>query len=289
MAHSAPQREAHHNHRGTPSITAEPASCTVTAGQTATFSVVATGTAPLSYQWQQNGANIAGATGASYTTPATTTAQSGTTFDVVVSSTAGSVTSTSATLTVNAAPVPAIQVSSTSINFGNEVEGASGSQSLTISNTGTATLSITAVTPTGAAFSVSGFLLPVTVNAGSQITISVGFLPTAVGATSGSISIVSNAPTSPTTVTLAGEGVASTQYSVALSWAESTSTVAGYNVYRATVSGGPYTLVNPALIATVSYTDTTVQDGTTYYYVATAVDSSGDESAYSNQVAANIP
>src|SRR5882762_3404018 len=60
-----------------PTITTPPASQTVTAGQTATFAVVATGTAPLSYQWQKNGANIAGAIAASYTTPATTTTDSG--------------------------------------------------------------------------------------------------------------------------------------------------------------------------------------------------------------------
>jgi hypothetical protein len=84
-----------------PTITTQPASETVTAGQTATFTVVASGTAPLNYQWQKNGANISGATSASYTTPATTTADSGSTFDVVVSNTAGSVTSSTATLTVN--------------------------------------------------------------------------------------------------------------------------------------------------------------------------------------------
>jgi glucuronoarabinoxylan endo-1,4-beta-xylanase len=73
----------------------------VTLGQTATFTVVATGTAPLSYQWQKNGASIAGATATSYTTPGTTTADSGATFRVVVSNTAGTVTSAAATLTVN--------------------------------------------------------------------------------------------------------------------------------------------------------------------------------------------
>src|SRR5437016_6175917 len=88
-----------------PTITTPPANQTVTAGQTASFSVVAAGTAPLSYQWQKNGANIAGATSSSYTTPATTTADSGSTFRVVVTNTAGTVTSTAATLTVNAAPV----------------------------------------------------------------------------------------------------------------------------------------------------------------------------------------
>ncbi len=88
-----------------PSITTQPANQTVTAGQTATFSVVASGTAPLSYQWQKNSTNISGATSSSYTTPATTTADSNSTFDVVVTNTAGSVTSNTATLAVNPAPV----------------------------------------------------------------------------------------------------------------------------------------------------------------------------------------
>jgi hypothetical protein len=88
-----------------PTITTQPANQTVTAGQTATFSVTATGTAPLSYQWQKNSANISGATAASYTTPATASTDNGATFDVIVSNAAGSKTSTSATLTVNAAAV----------------------------------------------------------------------------------------------------------------------------------------------------------------------------------------
>jgi fibronectin type 3 domain-containing protein len=79
------------------------------------------------------------------------------------------------------------------------------------------------------------------------------------------------------------------QHTVALSWTASTSTVAGYNVYRGTVSGGPYSKINSSLVATLSYTDSTVQSGTTYYYVTTAVDSSGDESTYSNEVSAPIP
>src|SRR5437660_1791107 len=88
-----------------PTLTTQPASTTVSLGQTATFSVVANGTAPLTYQWQKNGANINGATAASYTTPATTTADNGATFQVVVSNSAGSKTSAAATLTVNAAAV----------------------------------------------------------------------------------------------------------------------------------------------------------------------------------------
>src|SRR5437763_260585 len=88
-----------------PSITAQPTNDTVTAGQAASFSVVATGTAPLSYQWQKNGTAISGATSASYTTAATTSADNGAQFVVVVSNSAGSVTSNAATLTVSAVAV----------------------------------------------------------------------------------------------------------------------------------------------------------------------------------------
>ena len=97
-----------------PSITAQPASLTVTAGQTATFTVAATGTAPLSYQWQKNGANIASATSASYTTPATSTADNDSTFDVVVGNSAGTAKSGSATLTVNAA-TSTLQITTTQL------------------------------------------------------------------------------------------------------------------------------------------------------------------------------
>jgi hypothetical protein len=83
-----------------PSITSQPTNATVNAGASATFSVVASGTAPLSYQWRKNSVAISGATSANYTTPATTTADSGSTFSVVVSNAAGSTTSNNATLTV---------------------------------------------------------------------------------------------------------------------------------------------------------------------------------------------
>src|SRR6266850_1341114 len=88
-----------------PSITTQPASQTVTAGQTASFSAVAAGTAPLSYQWKKNSVAISGATSSSYTTPATTSSDNGAQFTVLVTNTAGSVSSNAATLTVNAAPV----------------------------------------------------------------------------------------------------------------------------------------------------------------------------------------
>ena len=93
-----------------PTITAQPANQTVTVGRTATFSVTATGTAPLSYQWQKNNGDISGATAASYTTPATVYGDNGAKFDVIVSNTAGTQASTMATLTVNAVAVSTIDV-----------------------------------------------------------------------------------------------------------------------------------------------------------------------------------
>ena len=86
---------------GAPSIATQPTNQTVTAGQTATFTVTATGTAPLSYQWQKSGADITGATSASYTTPVTTLADSGEQFRATVSNVVGSAASSIATLTVN--------------------------------------------------------------------------------------------------------------------------------------------------------------------------------------------
>jgi hypothetical protein len=86
-----------------PQITTQPARQTVSVGRSATFSVVATGTAPLLYQWRKGGAPITGATGPGYTTPATVSTDNGSSFDVVVTNVAGSATSNPAVLTVTAA------------------------------------------------------------------------------------------------------------------------------------------------------------------------------------------
>src|SRR4029077_16243253 len=120
-----------------PTITTQPANQTVTAGQPATFTVVAAGTAPLSYQWQKKGVNTAGATAPSYTPPATATSDSGSTFAAVVSNTVGTVTSAAATLTVNAAPAgPSITTSPT-----NQTVTAGQTATFTVVAAGTAPLS----------------------------------------------------------------------------------------------------------------------------------------------------
>ena len=89
-----------------PTITQQPADLSVTAGQPASFTVAASGTGPLAYQWQRDGVDIAGATAATYAIPATVLGDSGAAFRAVVTNGAGSATSQSATLTVTmSAPV----------------------------------------------------------------------------------------------------------------------------------------------------------------------------------------
>lgn len=113
-----------------PSITTQPLSIAVNAGQPATFSVVATGTATLNYQWSKNGTAISGATSASYTTPATSTADSGAAFTVVVTNASGSVTSNAATLKVNA--VSGVQTGI--VGFGYATTGGAGKPTVHVTN-----------------------------------------------------------------------------------------------------------------------------------------------------------
>ncbi len=86
-----------------PQITTQPTDQTVSLGQSAAFAVVATGTAPLQYQWNKNGTPIPGATGTGYTTPATASTDSGASFTVLITNAVGSATSSAAMLTVTAA------------------------------------------------------------------------------------------------------------------------------------------------------------------------------------------
>jgi hypothetical protein len=78
-------------------------------------------------------------------------------------------------------------------------------------------------------------------------------------------------------------------HSATIAWNASTSTVTGYFIYRSTTNGGPYTKLNATAQTALTYTDSSVQGGVTYYYVTTAVNSSNVESSYSNQISVTIP
>jgi fibronectin type 3 domain-containing protein len=141
----------------------------------------------------------------------------------------------------------------------------------------------------GAGFTASGVQSGQILTPGQVATLNVTFTPSASGSASGSVTISSNATNSPATVTLSGTGVQTVAHSVTLTWTASTSTVVGYNVYRSTVSGGPYTKLTSTADASTTYTDSAVTAGATYFYVVTSVDSSGVESANSSEVSATIP
>jgi hypothetical protein len=272
-----------------PSISTQPVSQTVTAGQTATFSVAVTGSAPLSYQWSKNAAAISGAISASYTTPASTSADNGALFKVTISNSAGSVSSNNATLTVSAALTSSLSANPSSLAVGNVNVGGSNNLQATLTNSGNANVAISNVSISGAGFGASGVSTGQVLTPGQTASLSVSFAPTATGSVTGSVIVASNASNSPMTIPLSGSGVQPISHSATLRWNASASTVTGYNVYRGTVSGGPYAKSDSSEDTTTAFSDTNVQAGQTYYYVVTSVNASGVESAYSNQVSATIP
>jgi len=194
-----------------------------------------------------------------------------------------SATGTTATATMSVSPG--------SLSFGSLTTGSVTTQPLTITNTGNANVSISSVSATaGGAFSIASGAGAVTLSPTQSTSVSVQFAPTSAGSKVGSVTIASNATGSVSSVSLTGTAVAPTaNHSIALNWAGSSSSVSGYNVYRSTVKGASYAKMNGSLVGGVSFSDSSVQSGLTYYYVATSVDASGNESVYSNEVSAIVP
>jgi Abnormal spindle-like microcephaly-assoc'd, ASPM-SPD-2-Hydin/Protein of unknown function (DUF1573) len=182
-----------------------------------------------------------------------------------------------------------LSFSSKSLSFGSVSDGSSAAQSVTVSNSGNSNVVISQISLSGAAYSLSGAATPVTLTPTQSLTLGVLFAPATAGAANGSITVVSNATGSPAIISLSGTGVGNVTHSVSLSWSESSSGVTGYNVYRSTTSGSGYIRVNGALVTAQTFTDSPVQGGTTYYYVTTALDGSGNESGHSNEAQAIVP
>ncbi len=165
--------------------------------------------------------------------------------------------------------------SPSTLNFGSVAVGSS--------------VTISSATSTSAEFSLSGLSLPKTIAAGQSASFTLTFKPQSTGTASGTISLASNAANGTMVETLTGSGTATASHTVSLRWSPSASAVVGYNVYRSSTSGGPFTKINPVLDASTNYVDTSVQGGTTYYYVSTAISTGGVESKYSNQLQTAIP
>ena len=182
-----------------------------------------------------------------------------------------------------------LPVSPTSINFGNVTVGSSQKQSATLSaSNGSVTVSSAGMT--GTEFSLSGISFPLTIASGQSVSFGVTFAPKVSGSTSATLTFASNAVNGSVAESFSGSGTAPAQHSVTLNWnASSSSNVVGYNIYRSSQSAGPYAKINSVLDPSTTEVDSSVQTGSTYYYVVTAVDSSGRESGYSNQVRAVIP
>ena len=180
-----------------------------------------------------------------------------------------------------------LAVSPSPLAFGNVVVGQSKSSTATLSASGSS-VTISSATGYTSEFALSGVAFPLTLAAGQSAALTVTFAPQSSGATSDSVSFLSSAANSPAIDMLSGNGTAIV-HSVILSWTGAPSGVSGYNIYRTTASGGPYTRINSALNSATTYTDNSVQAGQTYYYVATAVNGSGTESAYSSQIQTVIP
>src|SRR5215472_4530589 len=185
------------------------------------------------------------------------------------------------------------------------------SQNATINGANVTSINFTA-SPSTSTFSISGTISPTTGGSVATVTLSGPAAATTTTNGSGAYSFTglgsgtytvtpSNSGFSFTppnqSVTINGANQSSVNFTasatqthtVALSWIASTSVVTGYNIYRSTTSGSGFVKINSSLVSLLAYTDSSVANSTTYYYVATAVDSNGIESAFSNQVTAIIP
>jgi hypothetical protein len=170
----------------------------------------------------------------------------------------------------------------TVVSFGQVAIGTSSTVPVVLTNDHSWKITLSGLQMTGSEFSVNGPGFPLTLAAGQSLTVNVAFAPQSAGLTGGSL-FVSGAYL---TIPLTGTG---TGYSVNLFW-NSTPGVVGYNVYRSTAPNGTYSKINSTVEANTAFIDGTVASGTTYYYAATSVNSSGRESVRSTPpVQAVIP
>jgi hypothetical protein len=205
----------------------------------------------------------------------------------------GTIDGTSSSFILQLNPSGAIlTVSSSNISFGNVPLNTSATQPITLTSSGNAALTISAVSLTGTGFTASGLSPPLTLNPGQTGTLNVQFLPIVANALSGQLSVGSNSVTNPTTlISLSGVGGV-LSYEVSLTWdapSGSSDPVAGYSIYRGVSGSSTYQLLNSTVITSTSFADSNVQSGDTYQYYVTSVDSSGVQSDPSNITSVSIP
>jgi hypothetical protein len=181
-------------------------------------------------------------------------------------------------------------VNATSIAFGIVPVNTTVTQSVELTSSGLLPISIVAATVQGVGFSITGTTFPLTLAVGQPATVEVSFDPTAAGATTGQLTILSTAVTNGAAViNLSGTGE---PVEVNLTWdapSNSPDPVAGYNVYRAPSGGTSYQQLNSSVVTQTAFTDLTVASGQTYDYIVESVDVSGVTSAPSNMASATLP
>jgi len=184
---------------------------------------------------------------------------------------------------------PSLTATPSSLGFGSQALNSAMTLTVKITNTGTVAVSITQGKIVGSGFSI-GITTPINLNVGQSVSVPVVFNPATAGTVNGSLTLLSNSATV-LSVPLSGTGLAALAHSVDLTWDASTSTsLQGYNVYRSTVSGGPYTKISATVLpSTLLFTDTTPVSGKQYFYIVTALSTSGAESAASVEAAVTIP
>jgi len=249
----------------------------------------------------QVGISGTGFTLSGITTPVTLTPGQSASFSVSFTPQSASSASGSLTITSNASnPMLTIPVSGTgtaaagqltanpsTLALGSVVVGTSGTASGSL-NAIAANVTVTAASTNNSQFTVGGLALPITIPAGQSAPFTVTFSPPVAGAASATLTFTSNAQPATATETLTGTGTPAPAHTVSLSWsASSSSDISGYNIYRAvyTSSCGSYSKINGSTLDTVTtYSDSSVTDGANYCYATTAVNSSNEESGYSNVV-----
>jgi len=180
-----------------------------------------------------------------------------------------------------------LNVTPVNLSLGNVIVGTSGTASVTLTAVG-ADVTVTRASTSNSGFTVGGLSLPVTVTPGKNVAFTITFSPQVTGTTNATLTLSSNGQVGTTVEALTGNGVPASVHQVSLSWNASTSSsISGYNVYRAVYANpscGAFSRINSTVSTTTLYTDFAVTDGTSYCYATTAVNSSSEESNYSNIV-----
>jgi hypothetical protein len=241
------------------------------------------------------------------TVPASVTVASGATsasFSTTVSAVTSAQTATIAASAGNAsrtfsiqlgAAVPTLTINAASIAFGDVALNTPSTQSLTLTSTGTAPVTVNSASVSGTGFSSSGATYPLKLSPKQTAILSVEFEPTTAGAASGTLTISSNSSTNPIAkIALTGAGASNSgSYEIDLTWSAPSSSpdpVFKYNIYRSPSGSSNYQLMGSVSSTNFSFTDdNNIENGQTYDYIVESVDSSGDESAPSNMANVSVP